>query len=138
MIKLLYGEACIRYQRAVDTPASGSTNAINPGQVVMLAMDEEIEYCSNVATPLGLSFDSKNTTENECAASGKVTVLMGEYVAQTDQLASGVSFDANDKLYSTTGGLLTKTDPGSGRIVGLALGPRDSNGMLEVYWNLQL
>ena len=135
MFKLLSTPA-IRYPWAVDSPTSGTTNAITPGMVVQIAQDEEIEVCANVLLPLGIAWDSKDATEVETAGSGKMTVVMGSFIGQSDQLESGVSFDTNVALYSNSSGKICRTSASATRI-GTALGPQDSDGILTFLFNIE-
>lgn len=104
---------------------AGAANALGiAGDAIASEYQTTAFSADLVISPTGKTRWTQNRVENyfdETAASGKMTVYTGSGRFATDQFVTGASYVPGEKLYSNGSGKFTRTDPGSGRVVGYVL-----------------
>ena len=122
IMKILHGG---RIRMAFDVPAdptSGTTRAAaefwTKGDVGQLQTDGIVKSATAVnGAVFGPLYETRTEDVNpglltdECAGSGKVTMILDPAVVETDQYASGLkNWEENQSVYTNTSGKLTNVD----------------------------
>lgn len=118
--------------------ASGSGD-FNKGSLLELDSSAEWTRGTGGATRVyGVAYENKPSTADGASSGSaftsvgtpsgnRVSAIMDEVVIETDELASGIVFAVNDRLYSDTAGLWTNVQPGTCPVLGMALSTAVSN-----------
>lgn len=125
----------LRYSHAADTPSDAAVRPWNQGQYMQLNSSGNMTPVTDQNQVLGPAFDAKNATDNDVKGSGKVTVVVGTFIAENDQVASGINPGINDLLYVDSTGKITNV--AQGKVIGKTITAEDSDGFLRYYGNVE-
>jgi len=136
MLKILYKGWIVENFDAPEDYNEGHTWYI--GEILTINDSGTISKANDTTTtPVGLAMEMRQPpvgsdyTFDQTASSGKVSLLTGEALIETDVYESGVSFSINDVVKVGPNGRMTNT--GEGQIIG-RVREVSTNGVIKVFF----